>query len=330
MIDNFYGDSMSGKSTALEVLAGHIYETTGKKTQVWIGDGGADTYNRRGLVDDGVIEIADFSFRHHPLTMLKLMSELYWPKDSKDPKSLLVAPPVDLFDKVGLRIYEGGAVIGSWMLSDIPGGMAWHGANRTGFAGVKDEDQELFYKDAVSGYGDEFSKQGATSGKHYALVQRKILAAVRASKQFPGLTVWTSHPVLAPDKTEGGSSGQFGKIDGVKIYGPDFGGAAPASTIGKEFGNTIHFDLVNVETKEIDPDTKKPYFKLDRKYRAYTRRHVDPNGTVKTEYLAGNRIGDPTLMPDYLTSKDPGDSILQFYQKMKDAIQKTREKKNNG
>lgn len=317
-IELAYGDTMSGKSTALEVLAHHLWERSQKKTRVYIGDGGADSYNRRGLVDAGIIEILDYSSREWPMTVLKLIADYYFLKDPKDPNSKLVAPPANLFDQYGLMIFEGGTVLGQYLLSDMKGGMAWQAATGTKFGGVKDEDDVLSVRDGLNGF-DDYTLQGANAPRHWQVIQGKLVSAIRSSKKFPGLVYWTAHPTEAPDKTEGGESGQYGKITGKKIIGPDFGGKAKASLIGKEFGNLLHFDTVTLAAKEKDPTSSKQITTLDREYRLYTRRHFDPNQQVMVEYVAGNRCAVPNMMPDYLVSKEPGDSILQFYQRLKDA-----------
>lgn len=328
-IDAGYGDTHSGKTKALEMLAGHIFEKTGKKTRVYIGDGGAETYNSRGLVDDGVIELLDFSIYDYPQTVLKLLTDFYYFKDPKDPKSKLVAPPATLSETHGLIVFEGGTVIGNWLLSDVPGGFAWHAAQATGFGGIKDADGLLTYTDEFKGAEgiDKFQDQGINAPLHYAFVQKKILNAIRKSKQFPGLVYWTFHPTEGPDKTQGGESG--GQKDGYKvkgkaIIGPDAGGKALASTLAKEFGNLHHFDQALILKKEKDGTTQKQITEYQREFRLYTRRHYDPNQDVMTEYVAGTRTAD---VADYYTSKEPGDSLLQFYQAVKEARERERAKK---
>ncbi len=313
MIDLLYGDTVSGKTTALENLAHHVHETTGKKTRVYIGDGGADSYDRRGLVTAGIIEIMDFSSREWPMTVLKLMSDYWFLKDPKDPNSQLVAPPANLFDTHGLMIFEGGAVIKEWLLDDVKGGLAWQAATGSGFGGVKDEDDNLSVKDDYKGATDGDTLHGANAPKHYQIVQARIKQAIRSSKRFPGMVLWTSHPTEGPDRTEGGESGQYGKITGKKIIGPDMGGPKQVSLIGREFGNVLHFDAVNLKSKELDPTSKKQVSQVDYEFRLYTRRHYDPNQDVLIEYVAGNRAADPKLVNDYYVSKEPGDSLLQFY-----------------
>jgi len=187
---------------------------------------------------------------------------------------------------------------------------------------VKDDDDLLHYDDQAMAkeYGEDYTAQGACSPKHFYQAQRKLLSALRATKKFPGRVIWTAHPTEAPDKTEGGSSDQYGKVKGKKIIGPDFAGKALASLIGKEFGATLHFDNVTIPKKERDETTNQQVTVFNREFRIYTRRHYDPNQQViGVEYLAGNRCAVPSMMPDHFTSDVPGDAILQFYQKMSDA-----------
>lgn len=313
-IDAIHGDTNSGKTKSLERLAGHIYETSGKKTRVYIGDGGGDTYNDRGLVDDDIIQMMDFSVRPYPLTVMKLMTDFWFLSDPQDPNSKLVKPDrAKFYEEYGLVIFEGGSVMGNWALSDIEGGLAWHGATGTGFGGVKDEEDELSYTDAFKGADgniDAYKVQGTNAIKHFMIVQRKLLQAIRTSKKFPGLTYWTFHSTEGADRTAGGTTGDYGKIQGKKIIGPDVGGKALASTIGREFGNLLHADQATSTKKELDETTKKQVTVTEREFRLYTRRHMDPNQDVAVEYIAGTRMSG---VQDYYTSKTPGDSILQFY-----------------
>lgn len=318
-IELIWGDSHSGKTTAMETLARHMHAQNGKKTRVYIGDGGADSYNAHSLVDDGIIEIFDYSGYDFPMTVLKLMSDLYFPKDWRDAKSKLVPPPADLHEKYGLLIFEGGQVMGQWLLSDVPGGMGWHSATESGFGGLKDKDDQLHTEDAMKDVPAAYNLHGAVTGIQFYQVQRKLLSALRATKKFPGLVYWTTHPTEAADKTEGGTIDQYGKISGKKIIGPDFGGKALTSLISREFGNMLHSDTVTLTAKSTDATTQKSISVSSREYRLYTRRHFDAEQKVLgTEYLAGNRAARPEKMPDYFTSKNPGDSILQFYQCLSD------------
>lgn len=314
-IDAGYGDTSSGKSQAIERLAGHIWEHSGKKTRVYYGDGGVATYNSRGLVDDGVIQVMDFSAMDYPDTVIKLLSEGWWFKDPTNPKSKLVAPPANLFDEFGMQVYEGGTVMGHWMLSDVPGGMAWHAAKQTGFGGIKDEGGNLSWKDDFKNaekLTDDYLLQGFNAPKHYMIIQKKLLGAIRRSKAFPGMTFWTFHPTNAPDKTAGGESGEYGKITGKKIIGPEVGGSALSSLIGREFGNLLHFDMaITMKKQEKDDTTGKLVKEIEREYRLYTRRHFDPNQDVYVEYVAGTRS---SAVADFYVSKTPGDSLLQFYE----------------
>lgn len=315
--DLFYGDSHAGKSAAIERLARHILETTGKKTRVYIGDGGEGTYDINGMVSDGNIELFDYSSNDYPMAIVQMMGDLYWPKDWRKPMSKdnkLVAPSADLFEQYGMLVFEGGQVMGEYLMSDLPGGMRWHAAHKTGFGGVKDESDELSTQDDIDSTYKDYSLHGSASGKHFYVVQKKLLTAIKASKKFPGKVVWTTHPTEAADKTEGGKADQYGKISGKSIIGPDFGGKALASIILKEFNHTFHFDTYTktVQTK-VDGKT---ITSQQREHRVYTRRHKDPNGQVQTEYMAG--IRGPAEILDFYVSKEPGDAVLQVYQALND------------
>ena len=323
------GDTHSGKSLAIERLAKHFYEKTGKSTRVYIGDGGGETYNTEGLVDDGIIELFDYSVLSFPQTVLKLMTKYWWPKDWRDPASKLVAPSADLFDKYAMMVFEGGTVIGNWLLSDTPGGFAWHAAHSTGFGGVKDDEDLLNYTDSfkeVEGSIADEQMQGVNAPKHYQYVQKQILNAIRKSKMFPGLVMWTFHPTEGPDKSAGAESGRFGEIKGKKVIGPDAGGRALASTLPKEFGHFLHADQVSI-LKEVKDETSHQLVKsITKEFRLYTRRHFDPEKVVLTEYIAGTR--SPSVK-DYYVSKTPGDSLLQFYQAVADGRAQAKQTRSN-
>jgi hypothetical protein len=221
-----------------------------------------------------------------------------------------------------MMIFEGGQVMGQWMMSDAPGGFAWHSANETGFGGIKDKEDEMHYTDdEFDNVPEAYRAQGVVSGLQFYKVQQKLLSMIRSSKKFPGLVYWTSHPTAeAADKKAGATTDQYGKVTGKKIIGPDFGGKAMASYIAKEFGNTLHFDTVPIQKKEKDATTQQNITTITREYRVYTRRHMDPEMKEDAEYIAGNRAsaGGTLKMPDYFVSKEPGDAILQFYQRLSD------------
>jgi hypothetical protein len=325
-IDAVHGDTGTGKSLMLERLAGHLWEHGGMKSRVLIGDGGADTYNDRGLVDDGVIEVVDYSSWDYPMEALKLISNLWFPRDWRDPHSKLVAPKPDVHEKYGLWIFEGGSVMGNWLLSDVPGGFGWHAATETGFGGIKDEDGLLSITDDFKGAeaADSFKQSGAVTGKHFGLAQRKIVNAIRTSKKFPKMVFWTFHSTEGPDKGAGGTTKQFGEITGKKIIGPDLGGKALASTIGREFGNLFHADQAVTRKTELDKVTNQQITHVKTEFRLYTRRHFDPNKDVMVEYVAGTRF---SKAKDFYTSKDPGDTLLQFYQDVKNHLNDERAKR---
>lgn len=322
MNDCYYGDTHTGKSKAGETLADELIRKYNKKVRVHMFDGGGDTWNAHGWVDEGMIEIEDFAHYHWPMTVIKLLAEYWWP-DAKSGK--LAAPPSNLFDSHVMMVFEGGAAIGQYLLSDIPGGLAWQSATQTKFGGVKDEDEELSTTDGIKAGGYEM--QGSNSPRHSMIAQRKLLSMVRTARKFPGHKLWTSHPAVGPDKASGGEAGKFGEIKGKRVIGPDFGGPATVSLISKEFGNVLHFETVDIITRKKDETTNKTIATIDREHRIYTRRHFDPEQLVQTEYIAGNRCPIPKMMPDHFVSKEPGDSVLQFYTTLSEAVKVNNAKK---
>lgn len=317
-MDAIYGDTMSGKSKALKELIKYMNQTTGKKARVYAWDGGSETYNDDGMVDDGLIEVADMSILDSPMTVLKLVSDFWWPVDWRDPASKLAKPKANLSEDYGIIVMEAGGM-GNWLLSDVPGGLAWHGATKSGFGGVKDADEGLSTMDKFDGGNNipaEYQLQGSNALKHWQIAQRKMLTAIRETKKFPGQVMWTFHPTEAADFAEGGDTKDFGKIVGKKIIGPDVAGKKLASLIGKEFGNLFHADQVTIEKASSDPTSHQSVKEVSREYRLYTKRHHDPDAKVMTEYVAGTRLFG--LKEYYVSSKDhPGDSLLQVYQAMK-------------
>jgi len=205
MNDLFYGDTHTGKSKAGESLADELIRRSNKKVRVHMFDGGGDTWNAHGWVDEGMIEIADFSHHHWPMTVIKLLAEYWWP-DVKTGK--LAKPPVNLFDTHVMMVFEGGAAIGQYLMSDIPGGLAWQAATGTGFGGVKDEDDELSTTDEYKG-AEGYEKQGSNSPRHSMIAQRKLLSMVRTARKFPGNVLWTSHPAIGPATVELQQPGLF-------------------------------------------------------------------------------------------------------------------------
>ena len=303
--DLYYGHSMKGKSRAIAELVEHIYGKTGKKSRVYIGDGGVSTYHSTGLVEAGILEVVEFSHLPAAMTYLKAMTRGWAPKED----GVWAQPSPDYMagKTHGLVIFEGATVIKSWLLGDISEKIA----KGQKIGGVKDEGGELVTVDEkVEGLPDEWRRHGQVQGLHHATAYRELERAIRTSTMFHGKVIWPAHPPEAPDLPEGGRSGQPGISPGKKLIGPDVCGKARAATIGSMFGNCLHFDTAMQKNREKDDLTGQNINILEPEYRIYTRPHFDPDGLEMIEFRAGARCEG---LPLFYTHPEPGKAIIDFY-----------------
>jgi len=305
--DLFYGHSMKGKSRAIAELVEHLYAKTGKKSRLYIGDGGVATYENTGLIEAGVLEVVEFSHLPAAMTYLKAMTRGWAPNE----EGVWGKPSSDYMTgkSHGLVIFEGATVIKSWLLGDISEKIA----KGQKIGGVKDDGGELVTVDEKQeGLPDEWRRHGQVQGLHHGTAYRELERAIRTSTTFSGKVIWTAHPTEAPDFTEGGRSGKHGVITGKKLIGPDVCGKAKAATIGSLFGNCLHFDTAMAKNvRERDDLTGQNISMLEPEYRIYTRSHFDPDGLEMIEFRAGSRSDG---LPLYYTHEAPGKAILEFYQ----------------
>ncbi len=308
-VDLVYGHSLKGKSRNIAELVKHKWLTEGKKSRLYIGDGGISTYLNLGLVEAGILEICDFGSRVFPFVVLRAMSEFYWPNEA----GKWEAPTKEFLEgeEYGLVIFEGATIMKNWLLSNTEGGVAYRVAHGEQIGGAKDSAGNLQLTDGrVSGVDEEFSRHGQLSGLHYKMPYDHLRAAIARTEKFKGKVIWTAHPIEAPDFQEGGKSGKHGEILGKKVIGPDICGKAGASTITALFGNTLHCDTATKIAKEKDEQGKQIRL-IEPEYRLYTRTHFDPDGNELTEYLAASRSDN---MPLYFTGDgEPGRALVDFY-----------------
>lgn len=312
-IEMFYGQSLTGKSEALASIIEQMFVQEGLVSRVVIGDGSKATYIDRGLIDAKVVEVLDFSIREWPMTTTKKLCEGYWPEDVNDPKSPLIAPTPESMAKIGVFGVEGAAVMAKYIMGSIKGGLAEQSAR-----GIKiGQDSPIKIVDALydakgaivkdSGPGDVY---GGNPMAHFGHAQSHVLTNVERTKAFPNIVIWTSHERAAKDK-----------ITGEALVGPEVAGEALTANLSRHFNNTLHFATVGKVTKEKDQHSEKMVGDLDVEFRIYTRDHFNGDGTSFVKYKAGSRGGvtEKLGMPLYLTSEVPGQSILEFYQKIADA-----------
>lgn len=317
VFDLLYGTTLRGKSKGIVELIRHLHKATGKKALAYVGDGGTPTYENAGLVDAGVLDIVEFDQLDWPFTVADRLTR-GWKPDEKGKW----APQPDYKDKYIITVFEGVSVLGKYLMGSNKGGLAYR-AGKGELIGNKDQDAvvRIVDDDMKATLGDGLSV-GSNTMSHYRLVQPRLLEFVKQSKRLPGWVIWTAHPVETYDKDEGGKAGDYGKLQGKTLVGPEFAGKALASWISREFGNTLHFDVATKFDTEKDSVTGKMVKENDREYRIYTRDHYDPDGNTMVEYRAGNRCAIPEMMPDFLKTEKgerPGEALVRFYKIMAEA-----------
>lgn len=331
-VDCFWGQSSTGKSEGIRAIMEHVWENDGKSSRVIVGDGSKATYVDRGLVDEKIVEVVDFSVRDYPLTTLSLLTQGYWPKDVNDPKSPLVAPKPEDLNDLGVFAVEGLSVAAQYIMGDAKGGLAEQASR-----GIKiGQDTPVLSKDVmfdksgapIKGSGpkvigadgkpvEDIYSYGGNPMAHYGFVQRRLLALIENTKVFPGLVIWTAHERSTQDK-----------ISGEKMVGPEASGEALTQGITRHFNNTLHFvTAVKSGDKVKDDHTGAMVRDLDVEYRVYTRDHFHPDGAFFTKYKAVTRgVSEAEGMPLYLTSDIPGQAVLDYYSTIARINRERREK----
>lgn len=314
-IDCLWGQSGTGKSEGAAAVIEQIFKTDGLASRVILGDGSKATYKDRGLIDAGVVEVLDFSIREWPFTTMARLCEGWWPADVDDPNSPLLAPKPDVLKKLGVFVVEGLSVGAQYLMGDVRGGLAEQSGR-----GIKiGQDSPVRSVDilydakgnaiAGSGPGTEF---GGNPVAHYGFAQRRLLANIERTKVFPNLVIWTAHERSTQDK-----------ISGEKLVGPEAAGEAMTANLPRHFNNTLHFVSASRKKAKLkDEHTEAMVTDLDVEYRIYTRDHFHPDGNTFVKYKAVTRgASEADGMPLYFTSDIPGQSVLDFYQKIADLRQ---------
>jgi hypothetical protein len=302
-LDLTYGASGSGKTTWYLALAEYNYVKNGKKTRWYLGDGGGETIRNSGLIEEGAVELWQFSDRDNPFATLQLACEGYWPENPHDPKCKLKQPSMDEFYDYGMFVYEGLSVGSDYMMGSKNGGLSDRAARG-----------EKIGQDTPYVVLEEGLKFGGNPPSHFGFVQRRIVDLVERSRSIPVPFVgWTAHERKAEDSD----------LKGVYTFGPDVCGQALTSKIGAYFGNTIHMVAIPQRTKSKDPITGKEIETIKLIHRAYTRKHSDPEGNTNVKFYANNRIPKEFAdkMPEFLYPADP----MKFYEILEDAKEAKRE-----
>ncbi len=304
-IDCIYGPSGSGKSVNILTLIKLMHEATGKMAYVWIGDGSRSTYEESGLVEKGIIQIADYSHRQWPQTTTNQICEGFWPEDPDDESSKLIRIS-NMEEAVGLVVIEGLSVMSRYLAGNVQGGLAEQASR-----GIKlGESSPIMSVDLMTDDKGNYipnsgpgTRVGGNPPSHYNIVQQHMMGCIRRTKGLKVPVVWTAHERQGDDKNQGES-----------VIAPELFGKALSAELSREFNHTLHCTLATKVNEVLDATTGKKVKVGQAEYRMYTRDHYDPDGLVQTKYRAVTRV-PPTreqLMPEYLAGR-PGEAIRAFH-----------------
>jgi len=207
------GDTGSGKTAQLGLLAEYLYVLTkGKKTVLFTMDGGG-FLTIQPLIDLGVIELVTFDGSVPPWLWI---SHALHGEARIDGDWVSVINP----DTVVLAAYEGLTAYSEFMLEDLSRHSAEHPTQSVG------GDSAWTYK--VEFEGEELNMASNTQS-HYGLVQMRIMHEIMRAR--PGVpSLWTAVLTRAADPIGGG------------ILGPQTVGRAQAPTIPRLFDLMFRID----------------------------------------------------------------------------------------
>jgi hypothetical protein len=317
IFDLIYGPAASAKSRNIFSLITQVHKETGKKARVIIGDGSLPSYD--ALIDAGLVDYAEFSARAWPQDTLMRFAQGWFPEHSDDPQSPLIAPTPEKLKDIGLTVFEGLSVAGSYIMGHVKGGFAARAAagekigDSPGARIVEGDFDEKTGK-MTDGPGTAF---GGNSPGHYKQAQGVIVDIVQASKGIPHHVVWTAHEVASEQEQAFGDR-QKGvpqkKVTlGEMIIGPEVAGKKLTGQIQRIYGNTLHTQTVPVKQKMKDPTTQRDVYDLRLEYRLWTRDHFSTQPEVMLRYKAATRDVDERTFPAYFTALEPGQSIIDYY-----------------
>lgn len=302
-----YSDSRLGKTTNLYFMVRYIWEKYGLISRVIIGDpGGATPFIDSGMVDDGIVQLFDFSYRQLAIADFRRLSKGYWPiTNSKGDEYFrsdnYCLTPKEVWPKIGGYFIDSMTSVGRLLLS--------HCSNQQGGLG---------FKEAWSYEEDGEVIRGLQQG-HYGIVQKEVY--MLHAQGFSMLPVkflgWTALVGKGEDKKDRSSK-----------YGPQLIGNASTPEIPTWFHDTFHIEKI-VETRE-DPDNKGVMVNVEKRV-AWFVEHPDKETGIP--YICGPRLL-PEIYREYLGAFKNGyiplglnNGIDKHYQLMEILNRKFRENK---
>lgn len=268
-----YSDSRIGKTTNLYFLVKYLWEKHNLISRVIIGDpGGATPFLDSGMVDEGIVELFDFSYRKLAIADFRRLSRGYWPIINKAGNEYFKSDdycltPADKWPKIGGYFIDSMTSVGRLLISHC-----------------SDQEGGLGFKEAWSYEEDGETIRGLQQG-HYGIVQKEMYKL--HAHGFSLLPIkylgWTALVGKGEDKR-----------DRCTKYGPQLIGNASTPEIPTWFNDTFHFEKI-VESRE-DPNNKGERIDVEKRV-AWFVEHPDKETGIP--YICGPRLL-PEIYREYL------------------------------
>lgn len=293
-----YGGTGSFKTAQIKFLAKYAYKSWGKLTRLASCDGGG-WKPLESSVKARLIEAWGVSTLENPRTVLRKLSQGFWPKPSKQPdgslKLVLAEDKRYLADRIGVFALEGLTSVANVIMRDALNKQMVVAGDQKGERGAISFEEKVQTLDAMG-------KELTLTEKYSFATQGNYNDAQRATYDF--CTNLRSLPIPLVYLSALEARGE--EEDTRKtIIGPAVIGKAVTAQVGSWVGDQIHAEDYFVNEPDptdkapagVDPKLYKPRMKQVTKARYWFIRHPDP--VTGMLFPAKPRL-DPDQIPELL------------------------------
>jgi hypothetical protein len=238
-----FGDTGSGKTTALGEAAQYLYKMTGGKTgrAVYTDVGGWKPI--QGMVDAGIIEPYNIIGEPNMPKLLHKLAQGYWPTrlegGLRPPDVKLIRSPAETWNQIGFYLYEGITSSSELLMKFLRDTQQPIGGDAVGKFTIK--------ADPIFGEEMLFCSNNM---KHYDWVQGEMLVVLAELSSLPvAKVIITAHEATGQDNDTKDP-----------IRGAAFVGKAATAKVGKNVGDYIHVETYSKVAGEVINTTRRAYF----------------------------------------------------------------------
>lgn len=277
-----YGISGCSKTSQLHNMAKYIHRKTGKKLRLIHSDpGGYAPFIDSGIIDQGIVDVFDYSSRKHSLADLRRLSEGYWPRwmtpNGKECRRQFEPGLVEFFNNsdVCKTAPDEWEQIAGYLVDSLAS------MGEVLKAHCSDQEEGVGFKPAWKYVEEDYTLTGLQEA-HYGLAQKELYN--RHTKGFNNLPIdWLIYTSLV-------GKGEDKKGNRETVFGPQVVGNAETPKAPTWFMDCLHIAEETYMHKVNGTDVQTTGLV------AWFIKHLDPNGTP---FLAKARIlGE--LMPKLL------------------------------